>query len=240
MITFAGMNLYYEPNIGFPVTVLSESESNHCVKVMRQVTGDKILVTNGLGKIYKAEISVSHHKHCEVEILEEFAEMPRRNYKLHMAVAPTKSFDRYEWMLEKLVEIGVDEITPILCEKSERDKINTERCRKVLISAMKQCRSGLLPHMNEGVQFSKFIKTLEPQNALIAHCFEAEKSNLTQIQAANSSITILIGPEGDFSLTEVEKANAQGIKALDLGNSRLRTETAALYAAAGLKVLQGD
>lgn len=240
MITFAGMNLYYEPNLSFPITVLNENESNHCVKVMRQVTDDKVLITNGLGIVYHAKISVPHHKHCQVEILEEYIKSPQRNYRLHMAVAPTKSFDRYEWMLEKLVEIGVDEITPLLCEKSERDKINTDRCRKVLISAMKQCQSGLLPKLNEALHFSKFIHTIQPQKAFIAHCFEADKTSLRQIDLFNDAITILIGPEGDFSLAEVAKANSFGMKALDLGNSRLRTETAAVYAAAAIKVLSGD
>ncbi len=240
MITFAVMNLFYEPNLSFPFTVLNENESNHCVKVLRQVIGDKILITNGLGVIYNAVISVPHHKHCEVEILEEYEKSPHRNYRLHMAVAPTKSFDRYEWMLEKLVEIGVDEITPLLCEKSERDKINTDRCRKVLISAMKQCQSGLLPKLNEALHFSKFINTIPPQNTLIAHCFEAEKSGLKQVDLFNGTITILIGPEGDFSLAEVDKAKVLGIKALDLGNSRLRTETAAVYAAAAIKVLSSN
>lgn len=174
-----------------------------------------------------AEIVHPNHKKCEVKIIERQNTPPRSSY-LHIAIAPTKINDRMEWFLEKATEIGIDEITPVICNRSERRQTNHDRFEKVLIAAMKQSMNPWLPRLNQQIDFSKFIEITKP--GFIAHCMDTSKRPLKDLLPAKESITILIGPEGDFTEDEVAKAIEKDWQTVSLGESRLRTETAGLVA----------
>jgi 16S rRNA (uracil1498-N3)-methyltransferase len=206
-----------------------KEESKHIIKVLRKKSGDILHVTNGLGFLFKTEIISESPTKCEVKVIEEtFYERP--HFHLHMAVAPTKMNDRYEWFLEKATEIGVQEITPIICDHSERTVIKIERFMKVLLSAMKQSNQFYLPKLNEPRPFSQFIKNDFNGQKMIAHCEETLKNPLKYALNTEESALILIGPEGDFSNTEIKKALDSDFKPISLGSTRLRTETAAIVA----------
>ena len=227
------MNLFYHPNITKTDTqiVFDKEESRHIGKVLRKQSGDTLYTTNGLGYIFKVRLESVTPKKCISSILntEKKEMLP---YKLHLAVAPTKLNDRYEWFLEKAAEIGVTEITPIICDHSERKLIKAERYEKILQSAMKQSLKAYLPILNKAVSFSEFIESQQNFNGLqcIAHCEETKKQSLKKLIQPKNDILICIGPEGDFSATEITKAIASGFQAVSLGTSRLRTETAAVVA----------
>lgn len=208
-----------------------KDESRHIVKVLRKQTGDRLILTNGKGSFYTTEIVAANPKKCVVQLLEAENQGPLP-YFLHLAVAPTKLNDRYEWFLEKAVEVGVSEITPIFCEHSERTKIKEDRFEKIIISAMKQSLKAYLPKLNKAVSFSEFIKTASQSSAnkYIAHCAQGEKKSLKIELQPNQNVLILIGPEGDFALSEIELALKNNFILVSLGNSRLRTETAAIAA----------
>jgi len=225
------MQLFYNPHISETDTTIpfSKEESRHMVKVLRKNVGDQLHITNGKGWLFTAEITQADSKHCIAEIkASEFQN--KHGYQLHLAVAPTKMNDRYEWFLEKATEIGIDSITPIICENSERRIIKPERFEKILQSAMKQSLSCYLPTLNAAVPFSEFIDQDHKGERFIAHCEETHKHSLKQVLTPSNTVTILIGPEGDFSTTEIEKAKASNFKPVTLGNTRLRTETAAIVA----------
>lgn len=226
------MQLFYNPDIQ-PASnsfTFDKEESRHIVKVLRKKEGDKIQITNGLGILFTSEIVFANDKKCEVKILEAKQHEPLPYY-LHLAVAPTKMNDRYEWFLEKATEIGISEITPIICEHSERTVFKAERFEKILQSAMKQSLQYYLPKLNEPVPCNKFIEQEQGGLLFIAHCEETDKKLLkTEIQP-KQKITILIGPEGDFSTKEIELALQKGYIPVSLGNTRLRTETAGVVAA---------
>jgi 16S rRNA (uracil1498-N3)-methyltransferase len=206
-----------------------KEESKHIVKVLRKKNGDILHVTNGLGFLFKTEIISDSPSKCEVRVLDEtFQSQP--NWQLHLAVAPTKMNDRYEWFLEKATEIGIQEITPIICDHSERTVVKTERFHKVLLSAMKQSNQLFLPKLNEPISFSQFIKKDYSGQKMIAHCEETSKNPLQFALKTKDSAVILIGPEGDFSNTEIQKALDSDFMPISLGSTRLRTETAALVA----------
>ncbi len=226
------MHLSYTPNISDATLVLSEEESKHCINVLRMKDNDELILVDGIGGYYKAKITQAHSKKCEVNIVETQKDFQKRNFNLHIACAPTKSSDRFEWFLEKATEIGLDKITPIQCEHSERTVVKPERLQKVLIAAMKQSLKAYLPVLEETLSFKKLIeqtKTFEGQK-FIAHCYPGEKKRLAEVYEKNKNILILIGPEGDFSKAEIELALSHGFEAVSLSNSRLRTETAALVA----------
>ncbi len=205
----------------------SREESKHITKVLRKKEGDTLHITNGLGLLCKGFITFSNLNKCIIELdSKEFH--PAKEHKLHMAVAPTKMNDRYEWFLEKATEIGIDEITPILCDHSERKSIKSERFERILQSAMKQSLQYHLPKLNPMVSFSEFIAQNRKGQLLIAHCEESNKKSIQEILKPKNNITFLIGPEGDFSPTEIEKALKKGYLPVSLGNNRLRTETAAI------------
>jgi 16S rRNA (uracil1498-N3)-methyltransferase len=172
-----------------------------------------------------------NQKSCKVEIVEKEENYEKRPYYLHIAIAPTKSNDRFEWFLEKATEIGIDKITPIICDHSERRKIRSDRLEKVILSAVKQSKKAWLPELSPLIGFKEFIKQagMEEQK-YIAHCREGERPELIKILNHNSSLLILIGPEGDFSEEEIMIANTQGFSSVSLGKSRLRTETAGIVA----------
>ena len=209
--------------------LLSAEESKHATKVLRKKEGDILNFTDGKGAFYKAEITVADTRKCRLQVVSSEQKEKEHNYHLHIAIAPTKNMDRYEWFLEKATEIGIDEITPIICEHSERKALKTERCTRILLSAMKQSLKFHLPKLNEASTLKNFLKQDFEGNKYIAHCEEGNKTELREEKKAEKT-TILIGPEGDFSPNELEIALQNNYKAVSLGTSRLRTETAGIVA----------
>ena len=228
--------IFYAPNITSEFT-LSEEESSHAVRVLRLQAGDEIDIVDGVGGFYKAVITNPHPKHCEFEIKESTLEFGKRDYKLHIAIAPTKNIERLEWFVEKCTEIGIDEITPIICRFSERKIIKPERIEKIIVSAAKQSLKAYFPKLNPMISFNDFFKKYNSQMQFIAHCYEGEKPLLQHAYKQSSDCIIMIGPEGDFSLEEVNKAVSEGFQPISLGNSRLRTETAGIAACHTIAIL---
>jgi len=227
------MQLFYDTHIHPNDTqfTFDKTESRHIIRVLRKKEDDTLFITNGQGYLFTSKISIANDKRCTVIIAKaELFEAPL-TYKLHIVIAPTKNNQRLEWFLEKATEIGVSKITPIICDNSERKIIKKERLEKVLISAMKQSKRYYLPILNEAIPFKKFI--VKEQNGLkfIAHCEETDKKTLKKQLEKQKEVTILIGPEGDFSLNEISLALANNYQAVSLGASRLRTETAGIVAA---------
>jgi len=223
------MALFYVPNLTSG-NVLPEEESQHAVKVVRLQVGDTIEVVDGVGGFYCAQITNPHPKHCGFEITKTIKEYGKRNYKLHIAIAPTKNIERLEWFIEKATEIGIDEITPIICRFSERKIIKAERLEKIIVSAAKQSVKAYFPKLNPLCTFDELIKKQKASQKFIAHCYEEDKKLLQNEIQKSSDVLILIGPEGDFSKEEVQKALSSGFVPVSLGNSRLRTETAGVVA----------
>jgi len=225
------MQLFYNPNIDEQTESFSfdKEESKHIIKVLRKKDSDILFVTNGSGSIFECEITLASDNKCTVKI-NTFEKKPTPKFHLHLAVAPTKMNDRYEWFLEKATEIGIQEITPIICDRSERKVINKERFDKIILSALKQCNEAYLPKLNEAVSFKEFVNQKNKGSLLIAHCEETDKKTLKSVLKANEDITLLIGPEGDFSVKEIALAMENNYIPVSLGNTRLRTETAAVVA----------
>jgi 16S rRNA (uracil1498-N3)-methyltransferase len=225
------MQLFYNPTINETTEsfTFDREESKHIIKVLRKKDGDILFVTNGLGYLFKTEITLASDSKCTVQMV-SFEKSTPSNFKLHLAVAPTKMNDRYEWFLEKATEIGIQEITPIICDRSERKVINTDRFEKIILSAMKQSNELYLPKLNPAISFKEFIRQQNEGLQLIAHCEETDKKTLKSVVQPNTNITVLIGPEGDFSEKEIALALEQKYIPVSLGNTRLRTETAAVVA----------
>ncbi|WP_196890151.1 16S rRNA (uracil(1498)-N(3))-methyltransferase [Aureivirga sp. CE67] len=226
------MQLFYNETLEQNIShfEFDKQESKHIVRVLRKKEGDTLYITNGKGFLFVGKITFANDKHCTVSIEEILVKPKTWNFHLHLAVAPTKLNDRYEWFLEKAVEIGVDEITPIICDHSERKVIKKERMEKIILSAMKQSLKYTLPKLNDPIKLSQFLDTDFEGQKFIAHCEETEKVLLKNSLEENQDTLILIGPEGDFSTKEIEKAISKNFKPVSLGNSRLRTETAAVVA----------
>lgn len=220
---------------------LPPDESKHAAKVLRMMPGDQMEIVNGTGVVFTGEITDSAPKAVLVKKI-GFHQAKQDKHHIHIAIAPTKNNDRFEWFLEKATELGIHEITPILCKNAERKKIKHERFQKILVAAMKQSKRLFIPKLNELTSVDDFIK--EHPNGLIAHCYEEEERNTTiqqQLQLDANKWTeqntpILIGPEGDFTLNEVKKALKNGYQAVTLGKTRLRTETAGVYACMNVKL----
>ena len=225
------MQLFYNPQLDQSAIQFSFSaeESKHIVKVLRKSEGDQLHITNGKGYLFTARILVADAKRCKAEIVRTQKKHQKMHW-LHMAVAPTKMNDRFEWFLEKVTEIGVNEITPIICDHSERKVVKPERMERVMQSAMKQSLRTFLPKLNPAISYSEFIEKEHKGLKFIAHCEEEEKVELKRRVAADKDITILIGPEGDFSANEIQMAYEKGFLPVSLGEARLRTETAAIVA----------
>ena len=225
------MQLFYYPQLDSSVSQFTfpEEESKHITKVLRKKEGDVLNITNGKGYLFEAKIISADLKNCRAEIFDTTKRHPTKHW-LHMAVAPTKLNDRFEWFLEKATEIGVNEITPIICERSERKTVKIERLRKVVLSGMKQSLQTYLPKLNDPVPFKDFIKQTHEGLLFIAHCEDEEKLDLKRRVAPDKNITILIGPEGDFSNAEIKDAYEKFFLPVSLGRNRLRTETAAVVA----------
>ncbi|HEY4198724.1 MAG TPA: 16S rRNA (uracil(1498)-N(3))-methyltransferase [Mucilaginibacter sp.] len=226
------MQLFYTPDIDAASTTyfLNEEESKHCVRVLRLQAGDKIQLIDGIGNFYTAAITDPHPKRTQLQIISVQKDFHKRNHYLHIAIAPTKNIERLEWFLEKATEIGIDEISLIICQRSERKEAKAERLNKIITSAIKQSIKAYHPVLNEPVPFNKFITTPFAGQKFIAHCEPGERFTLKQELKPLEKYLILIGPEGDFTPKEINEALNNGFKAITLGESRLRTETAALEA----------
>lgn len=228
------LQLFYTPDI-LPhnkAYVLSEEESKHAIRVLRLTEGHPIHLVDGRGGLYIGTVVDAHPKRTAIAIEDFKPSHERRPYYLHIAVAPTKSIDRIEWFLEKATEVGIDEVTPIICEHSERKEVKVERLNKVMVAAMKQSLKAYLPKFNEAVKLTDFLKgeaNAESQK-FIAHCADGEKPYLMDRIETAGRYVILIGPEGDFSTSEINVASDAGYLPITLGAARLRTETAALIA----------
>ena len=227
------MNLFYAPDI-LQTLSLPEEESQHCAKVLRMKAGEHIHIIDGVGGLYEAEIIEAHPKRTQVSIISEQHEYGRRPFRLHLAVAPTKNIDRFEWFVEKATEIGFDELTPLCCRYSERKVIKPERIEKILVSAAKQSLKAYVPRLNPMITAKEFIGNssfLIPHSSLfIAHCYDQPKQHLFNACQPGGDVVVMVGPEGDFSEEEVELALRNSFQAITLGESRLRTETAGVVA----------
>ncbi|MFT5753479.1 MAG: 16S rRNA (uracil1498-N3)-methyltransferase [Flavobacterium sp.] len=225
------MQLFYNSDIKSTDTIFQfdKEESKHIIKVLRKRGGDIIHITNGKGYLFHSEITLESEKKCEVRIIKIDA-FEARKYNLHIAIAPTKMNDRLEWFLEKATEIGIDEISLILCDHSERKTFKIDRAEKIIQAAMKQSNQFYLPKINEPIPFSDFISKETNSSKFIAHCEEDKKDLFKNGIQANQNILVLIGPEGDFSPKEITLALKNNFIPVSLGNTRLRTETAGIVA----------
>jgi 16S rRNA (uracil1498-N3)-methyltransferase len=221
--------LFYTPRIENGFAHLDEEESRHLL-VMRRKVGDSLQITDGQGFYYETEISEIGKRHAMARIISKTAAVADRPFKLHLAIAPTKQIERLEWFLEKATEIGIDEITPLLCKRSERENIRLDRLEKILVSAMKQSLRATLPKLNELTRFSAFAKSVTAPCKLIAWCSDDPLPHLIKAITPGQDLVIAIGPEGDFSPDEVKTALECGFSGVSLGAARLRTETAGLLA----------
>lgn len=230
------MNIFHAPDIS--AGVLPEEESAHAVRVLRLTEGAEIIILDGTGGYYEAKITLAHPKKCLFEVVNSVPDAGKRNFYLHVAIAPTKNIERFEWFLEKATEIGIDEITPLLCRFSERKILKPERLEKIIVAASKQSVKSRFPKLNDLIAFDRFIAGQKVKGKFIAHCYDGEKTHLKDAVVNSEEILILIGPEGDFSREEVEMAQAGGYMPITLGQSRLRTETAGVVACAQVGVLK--
>ncbi|MFA5848334.1 MAG: 16S rRNA (uracil(1498)-N(3))-methyltransferase [Bacteroidales bacterium] len=240
------MELFFTNNISGSEAILDPEESRHCVKVLRHKRGDEISFIDGKGGLYKGEVSETSGNTCKIKIKESIQKYMARGYFLHMAVAPTKNLERYEWFMEKATELGMDELTPIIGDHSERKVFKPERGERILLSATKQSLKACVPVLNPMTTAKKFIMDSAGFNGikLIAHCNEGSRTDLVRYLEYNvpaekgeRRFLILIGPEGDFSTDEVALAVSHGFLPITLGESRLRTETAALTTVAAIYFL---
>lgn len=225
------MQLFYNPSLtpNSKEIIFDKEESRHIVRVLRKKQGDVLHITNGSNYLFYAEIIFESDKKCTASIIKVEEKQPTRNYYIHVAIAPTKNNDRYEWFLEKATEIGIDEITPIICDNSERKVVKIDRFSRILQSAMKQSLQCKLPKLNSPIKFTDFMNQNFTTQNFIAHCEDtAEKNFIKNTATLNGSYTLLIGPEGDFSTKEIQLALQQQFVPISLGENRLRTETAGL------------
>jgi 16S rRNA (uracil1498-N3)-methyltransferase len=223
------MTLFFVPQISHPLTELPEEEAHHAMRVLRLKNGQDVWVTDGKGKIYQGQFEAFSNRNARVLLAEEPAKVVERKANITMAVAPLKSNDRFEWFLEKATELGATRIVPIISEHGERSKFNMERWHRVMLAALKQSLNPLMPQLDAPIKFADFLKS-NTLTSYIAHCEEGEKPLLAQAIQKGEDICICIGPEGDFSASEIKQALEKKYQPVSLGELRLRTETAALTA----------
>ncbi|MEX0981702.1 MAG: 16S rRNA (uracil(1498)-N(3))-methyltransferase [Bacteroidales bacterium] len=223
------MDLFYKTNIVSEHLILDPDESAHSVKVLRYGKGDRVRLIDGKGGFYVAEIEHADPTACEVRIISKSTNHEKLPYELHIAIAPTKRLDRFEWFVEKATEIGVSSITPLFCQRSERRNIRLDRIKRVAIAAMKQSVKAYLPRIFEPIGYSDWIETRVTGSKFIAHCMDGAKMDIRTVELSDA-ITIIIGPEGDFTPEEVMMAIQNDYEPLSLGDYRLRTETAGVVA----------
>lgn len=226
------MQLFYNSEITANTQqfTFDKTESRHIVRVLRKQEGDSIFITNGFGQLFTSEIVIANDKKCLVKITNIQDHKKPWNYYLHVAIAPTKLNDRFELFLEKATEIGIDEITPIICEHSERKVVKIDRMEKIIHSAAKQSLKFHFPKLNEPITFNQFINSNFDGQLFIAHCEETDKRTLKLVLKPKLKTTVLIGPEGDFSTKEIQQSLEHNFIPVSLGESRLRTETAGIVA----------
>lgn len=232
------MHLFYLPDLQYNDTTafFTEEESIHGVRVLRLKTGDEVLITNGKGWMFTAVISEAHPKHTQAQIISKQWLSRTDRFHLHLSVAPTKNIARFEWFLEKVCEIGVDEITPLICEHSERQKLNMERLNRVLIAAMKQSQTAVLPTLHLPCDLSKFARQCDSQQKFVGWCEAHTTDKLFDMVTPGKSVSVLIGPEGDFSDNEIKILKNNGFQPVSMGRQRLRTETAGMVACCILNI----
>lgn len=225
------MQIFYAPDISGSVHTLAPGESKHLVRVLRMKQGDIVRLIDGKGNIFEGLISDPDPTGCKIEITSFTSDFEKRGYRLHIAISPLKNPDRFEWFAEKSVEIGIDEITPLICRNTEKTGFRTERINNLIVAAMKQSVRALRPVLNIPVSFGEFIKEESGSKKMIAHCNTSfGREMIASVCRAGDDAVIMIGPEGDFSSDEISLAMEKGYTGIDLGRSRLRTETAGIAA----------
>ena len=217
--------------------VLGSEESWHCARVLRARSGSLVGLIDGAGNFYEGKLETVSDKKCTAVIIKGPVPQPRRNYYLHVAVSPTKQIDRIEWMVEKAVETGVDEISFITSKNSERTSLKRERMMKIVESAVKQSLQASIPKVNELLPVKNMFELSGYDQKLIAHCFDLPKKSIREISFSNKKSLVLVGPEGDFTVQEVQDAAKHNFNAVSLGRNRLRTETAGLYVCLAASIL---
>ncbi len=231
------MQLFFTDNIQGNNAILNEEETRHCAKVLRKKVGDIIHFIDGKGGFYKGEITDLNKKDCRIHILHH-EQTEAKNFSIHIAIAPTKNISRTEWFIEKCTEIGIDEITFLHCEHSERNRLRLDRLQKVALSATKQSLKAFLPQLNDLISFKDFIHKIADNSDYKYICWVSEQNlHLLKNEIQGKDVIILIGPEGDFSKKEIELAQNNGFSSVSLGKSRLRTETAGVVACHLIHVL---
>ena len=233
------MQFFYHPDLSHPVFELLPDEAKHCVKALRKKAGDQIFVTDGQGRLAIAQIMEASVSHCAVQILKTEENYAVRPHSFHLAIAPTKNADRIEWLVEKSIEIGIEQISFLKCDHSERIKLDLDRLQRIAISAIKQSNTSLIPIMQFFDYKDFIVNNNGEQERFIAWCDEHNHEEFAQQKLQNKDVTLLIGPEGDFSPEEVALAEQNGYKAIKLGSRRLRTETAGLYGVCVYAGMQG-
>jgi len=234
------MELFFSNNIKDGIIFLDIVESRHCIKVLRKKVGDKVNVVDGLGSFYKGVIYIDNIKECQIKVLNKIENYDRKNNYIHIAISPIKNNNRIEWFIEKAIEIGVDEISFINCERTLRNNIKMERILKTAITAMKQTLKASLPIINDICSFDYFINHNRNSNQFICHLENDLKTNIFEFKeqiVKDKNSCILIGPEGDFTIEEIKKTASLGFNSITLGESRLRTETAGLVACHLLNII---
>jgi len=225
------MQIFYAPDITGDTYTLDEKESKHLIRVLRMTKGESVKLIDGNGILYEGIISNPDQNKCSIDITGKIKDFEKRNYRLHIAISPLKNPERFEWFIEKSVEIGIDEITPLLCRNTEKPGIKRERLNNLIISAMKQSLKATKTILNEPASFKDFINKDLMGIRMIAHCDKSnERKNVSEVYSKNDNSIILIGPEGDFTRDEVDSAVNRGFLPVHLGPSRLRTETAGVAA----------
>jgi 16S rRNA (uracil1498-N3)-methyltransferase len=226
------MNIFYAPGISGNSWILDEKESKHCIRVLRMKEGVPVKLIDGKGNLYEGEISKPDPRACEIKIHNIISDFEKRSYSIHIAISPLKNPERFEWFVEKSVEIGINEITPLICKNTVKQNIKSERIKNTIISAMKQSLKADLTTLNDPVPFNKFMAMDFHGTRLIAHCNQSSGNRVSMAESYDrgEDVLILIGPEGDFDATEIDAAIKSGFKAVHLGVSRLRTETAGVAA----------
>ncbi|MEN8201138.1 MAG: 16S rRNA (uracil(1498)-N(3))-methyltransferase [Bacteroidota bacterium] len=230
------MNLFYSPHIDGDVFTLDEKESKHAIRVLRLLKGDQVVLIDGRGGWYEALIEDDHPKRCSLRIRSHTPDFQPLSYHLHLAISPTKNMDRFEWFLEKATEIGISEITPLICHRNERKQVKPERLERILISAMKQSLKAYKPILHAAQSLGDFLGTDREGTKGIAHCLSTERNAISDL-SLQSPYTFLVGPEGDFTEKEVQQALQADYTPYSLGDSRLRTETAGVYICSAISFL---
>jgi 16S rRNA (uracil1498-N3)-methyltransferase len=225
------MQIFYAPDISGNMFTLNEVESKHIIRVLRMTKGSSVRLIDGKGNLYEGVIENPDQKGCLIRITSVTRNFEKRNYSLHIAISPLKNPERFEWFIEKSVEIGIDEITPLICRNTEKQGIKPERINNIIISAMKQSLKANITKLNTPCTFENFIKSHSTATGMIAHCNESFiRNKISDTYNKGENAIILIGPEGDFSEEEIKRASANGYRNVHLGTSRLRTETAGVAA----------